>query len=127
MFGPTVGTEAAADALLYGWEHWGRVSVMENPAGYLFTVAKGRVRRERSRRFVLLDPVDEQRSPWVEPGLPSALERLSPMQRTVVMLVHSFGWSLREAAGVLGVAKGTVQAHERRAMTRLRRDLGVER
>jgi DNA-directed RNA polymerase specialized sigma24 family protein len=127
MFGSLVGTEAAADALSYGWEHWDRVSEMENPGGYLFAVAKGRVRRERGRRLVLLDRVDAQRSPWVEPGLPGALERLSPKQRTVVMLVHCFGWSLAEVAGVLGVAKGTVQAHERRAMSRLRRELGVDR
>jgi RNA polymerase sigma factor (sigma-70 family) len=127
MFGPLVGSEAAADALSYGWEHWDRVSGMDNPAGYLFKVANSRIRRERGRRFVLLDRVDAQRSPWVEPGLPAALERLSSKQRTVVMLVHCFGWSLGEVAGVLGVAKGTVQAHERRAMSRLRRELGVER
>lgn len=126
LFGPLVGTEAAADALSYGWEHWDRVSGMENPAGYLFAVAKSRVRRERGRRFVLLDRVDVQRSPWVEPGLPDALESLSPKQRTVVMLVHCFGWSLGEVAGMLGVSKGTVQSHERRAMSRLRRELGVE-
>lgn len=126
LFGPLAGTEAAADALSYGWEHWDRVSGMDNPAGYLFAVAKGRVRRERGRRFVLLDRVDPQGAPWVEPGLPDALERLSPKQRTVVMLVHSFGWSLSEVAGVLGVSKGTVQAHEHRGMSRLRKELGVE-
>ena len=126
LFGPLVGAEAAADALSYGWEHWDRVSGMENPAGYLFVVAKRRVRRERGRRFAVLDRVDVQRSPWVEPGLPAALERLSPKQRTVVMLVHCFGWSLSEVADVLGVSKGTVQAHEQRAMRRLRRELGVE-
>ena len=126
LFGPMVGLEAAADALSYGWEHWDRVSEMDNPAGYLFAVGKDRVRRERGRRFVLLEPVDVQRSPWIEPGLPAALERLSSKQRTVVMLVHGFGWSLAEVAGVLGVSKGTVQAHERRALGRLRRELGVE-
>ncbi len=126
MFGPVVGSDAAADALSYGWEHWERVSAMENAPGYLFTVAKGRVRRERGGRFVVLDRVEAQRSPWVEPGLPAALERLSSKQRTVVMLVHCFGWSLGEVAEVLGISKGTVQSHERRAMSRLRRELGVE-
>ncbi len=125
-FGREAGSEAASDALSYAWEHWDRVSRMDNPAGYLFAVARGRVRRERGRRFVRLEQVDERRTPWVEPGLPAALERLSPKQRTVVMLVHSFGWTMGEVAEVLGVAKGTIQSHERRAMSRLRKELGVE-
>lgn len=127
LFGPLVGGEAAADVLAYAWEHWDRVSGMDNAAGYLFVVARRRVRRERGRRPAPLDRVDVQRSPWVEPGLPGALQQLSSKQRTVVMLVHCFGWSLAEVAEVLGVSKGTVQAHERRAMSRLRRTLGVER
>jgi DNA-directed RNA polymerase specialized sigma24 family protein len=126
VFGPTVGAEAAADALSFGWEHWDRVREMTNPVGYLYAVARGRVRRSRGRRFVLLDPVDPQRVPWVEPGLPAALERLSERQRAVVMLIHCFQWSFKEVAEMMGVSKGTVQLHERRAMKRLRRDLGVD-
>ena len=33
-FGSEVDKEAAADALAYGWEHWERVSAMENPVGW---------------------------------------------------------------------------------------------
>ena len=44
-YGSEVGKEAAADALAYGWEHWQRVSAMENPVGYLFTVGRDRGRR----------------------------------------------------------------------------------
>jgi hypothetical protein len=32
-FGVERGKDAAAESLAYGWEHWGRVSVMENPVG----------------------------------------------------------------------------------------------
>ena len=41
---PSVGldaaTEATAEALAYGWEHWDRLRQMDNPAGYLYRVAK---------------------------------------------------------------------------------------
>jgi hypothetical protein len=63
-----VGAEAAADALSYGREHWDRVRDMTNPVGYLYAMARGRVRHSRGQQFVLLDPVDPQRAPWVEPG-----------------------------------------------------------
>jgi DNA-directed RNA polymerase specialized sigma24 family protein len=42
------------------------------------------------------------------------------------MLLHSFEWTLGEVSEVLGMARGTVQVHERRGMARLRKDLGVE-
>jgi DNA-directed RNA polymerase specialized sigma24 family protein len=42
------------------------------------------------------------------------------------MLIHCFQWSFQEVADMMGVSKGTVQLHERRAMRRLRRDLGVD-
>jgi RNA polymerase sigma factor (sigma-70 family) len=62
----------------------------------------------------------------VEPGLPRALQRLSRRQRTAVVLIHGFQWTHAEVAGLLGVARGTVERHEQRALQRLRRDLGVE-
>ena len=37
-FGPELGAEATADALLYAWQHWERVRGLKNPAGYLYRV-----------------------------------------------------------------------------------------
>lgn len=125
MFGARVGRDAAADALAFGWEHWDRVHSMENPIGYLFVVARDRTRKDRSSSRVVLAPVDTVRTPWVEPGLPNALAGLSARQRTVVMLLHCFDWSMFEVAEMLGVSKGTVQSYDKRAMARLRRKLGV--
>lgn len=65
MFGPLLGREAAEEVLAYGWEHWDRVRVMDKPVGYLFVVARDRVKKEKRRLVVLLDPVDSQRSPLV--------------------------------------------------------------
>ena len=41
-FGGEVGRDAAADALEYAWKHWDRVSAMENPVGYLYTMMNAR-------------------------------------------------------------------------------------
>lgn len=124
-FGSDVGREATAEALAYGWEHWDRVSEMDNPAGYLYVVGRDRARRARGRRRPRLIPVDTQRLPWIEPDLPQALARLSEQQRTVIMLLHCFQWSMSEVAELLDVSKSTVQSHSERGMARLRRKLGV--
>ena len=57
--------------------------------------------------------------------MPAALANLPERQRVVVMLLHSFEWTMSEVAELLGVSKSTVQNHAERAMARLRRKLGV--
>ncbi len=122
-YGSEVGVEAAADALAYGWQHWEKVRDMDNPVGYLYRVGRSRARRFR-RRPLMLPPIHPNPLPWVEPGLPVALTRLSERQRVSVVLLHCLDWSYREVAELLGVSLGTVQSHERRGLERLRVDLG---
>ena len=124
--GIEIGREAAAEAMAYAWEHWGRVSQMLNPAAYLFVVGRNRGRRMLGRRVVHLPEVYNEDSPWVEPGLPAALVSLSEAQRTVVMLLHGYDWTMDEVAEVLGVSKSTVQTHAERGMKKLRRKLKAE-
>jgi RNA polymerase sigma-70 factor (ECF subfamily) len=124
-YGPEVGSEATAEALAYGWEHWGRLQEMENPAGYLYRVGQSRSRRFL-RRHPKLPPPRPQSEPLVEPGLPGAVAGLSRAQRTCVLLVHGYGWSTRETADVLGLAPSTVQRNSERAIRSLRDQLGVE-
>ena len=81
------GAEATAEALAYGWENWDRLRHMDNPAGYLYRVARTKARSLGSSMPVLPE-VSAARLPHVEPGLPKALQRLSEKQRTVVWLVH---------------------------------------
>ena len=126
-FGFDTAQDATAEAIAFAWENWDRISASPNPVGYLFGVGRNKARgtmRRKNRPF--LPPVDASSIPWVEPGLPRALSQLSERQREVVMLLHCFQWSLGEVAEVLGMAKGTVQIHDRRALAKLRRDLGVE-
>ena len=123
-YGPEVGAEATSDALAYAWEHWAKVSTMDNPTGYLYRVGQSKARRYR-RRPKRLPEVEAVAHPWVEPGLPAALEKLSERQRQAILLCHGYGWTLTEAAEVLGVGASTVQRHIDRGMEKLRTRLGV--
>lgn len=122
MYGPERGREAAAEALAYAWEHWERIRSMERPVGYLFRVGQTRTRH---KRFPPAFEVSSDHLPWVEPGLPEALGRLSPRQRTAVVLVHAYDWTHAEAAEVLRVRTPTVKKHVQRGLAKLRRSLGV--
>ncbi len=123
--GPEAGREAAADALAYAWEHWDRISKMNNPAGYLYRVGCSAAKRYRGHS-VGLPELNDTDQPWVEPGLDGALQRLSSKQRTAVVLMHSFGWTHAEVADLLGVTVSTVQKHAKRGLTKLREALEVK-
>lgn len=122
--GTSAGREAAADALSYGWEHWDRVREMANPIGYLYVVGRDRARRRQPKRAAM-QPVDRGRLPWVEPDLPDALATLPEQQRTVVMLLHCYQWTMTEVARLLDVSKSTVQTHAERGISRLRDEMKV--
>jgi DNA-directed RNA polymerase specialized sigma24 family protein len=122
-YGTERGREAAAEALAYGWEHWSELRAMKNPTGYLYRVGQSRTRTRKSR--VMFAPDTRSSDPLVEPGLAAALAQLSDRQRIAVVLVHGFGWQLREVADVTGIAVTTVQNHVERGMARLRAALEV--
>ena len=121
--GLDAATEATAEALAYGWENWDRLRHMDNPAGYLYRVARTKARSLGSSMPVLPE-VSVTRIPHVEPGLPNALQRLSEKQRTVVWLVHGLEWRQKEVADLLGVSEDTVRTHLTRGMEKLRRTIG---
>ena len=124
--GSEPGREAAAEALAYAWEHWDRIRKMGNPAGYLYVVGRDKGRRAEWRRHrIVLMPVDAERTPWVEPGLPAALAGLPEQQRVVVTLLHCFQWTMSEAAELLDVSKSTVQSYAERGLSKLRSRMGV--
>jgi len=122
--GPDVAADAVADALTYAWQHWERVRVMDNPAGYLYTM----IRRDamRVRAMPALPVPLPAELPNFEPGLINALHDLSEMQRQVVYLVEGFGWGLTDTARILDISVSTVRNHLARGMARLRERLEVE-
>jgi RNA polymerase sigma-70 factor (ECF subfamily) len=71
------------------------------------------------------EPVDEH--PSGDPGLrrriATALERLTAAQREAFVLVHLEGFSISEAAAILGKAPGTMKSHLHRALESLRSEL----
>jgi RNA polymerase sigma-70 factor (ECF subfamily) len=121
-YGQERGREAAADALAYAWRHWSRVRRMANPVGYLYRVGQSAGRPRKTRHLVSRpDTVDV----WVEPGLSQALGQLTERQRVATVLVHGFGWTLREVAELTGVSVTTVQNHLERGLASLRSALEV--
>ena len=123
-FGQDLGQEAMSEALAYGWEHWERVRKLENPVGYLYKVGRN-LSRDRRPGLVVFVEVPYDRTPDIEPALPRALADLSARQRSAVVLVHCFQWTLSEVAGVMGISKTAVQNHLERGMASLKRQIGV--
>lgn len=121
-YGAERGREAAAEALAYGFEHWTRLRSMANPVGYLYRVGQSRSRPRKAR--VVFDSAPHG-DPLVEPALAGALADLTERQRTAVVLVHGFGWQLREVAEVTGLRVTSVQNHLERGLARLRDALEV--
>ena len=123
--GSPKGLEATAIALEYAWEHWDRMTNVENPAGYLYRLAVRRAWRMRSPAVPLTWEVPSEDRVRAEPKLAPALGKLSRRQRTVVVLIDGFEWTHQEVADLLGVGRSTVQQHHERALGRLRDELGV--
>jgi DNA-directed RNA polymerase specialized sigma24 family protein len=121
-YGLEEGRDAAAEALAYAWEHWDRLQDIANLPGYLYRVAQSRSRRRRQP--VLFDTAGGPDYQF-EPGLPGALAALSQRQRLAVVLVHGYGYTLREAGELTGLRPATLRNHLARGLSRLRTTLGV--
>jgi RNA polymerase sigma-70 factor (ECF subfamily) len=123
-YGPEVGSEVMGDVSMYAWEQWKKVSQMENPSGWLYRVGQSRSRRY-FRKPLRLPPPRREGNPVVEPALPRFLKSLPDRQRVAVLLTQAFGYTVREAAEIIGVSASTVQQNSDRGLTRLRAQMGV--
>jgi RNA polymerase sigma factor (sigma-70 family) len=123
-FGSEVGREATRDALAYAWEHWGRVSGMDNPVGYLFRVGQSRSRSYRRGRLWFPE-VPTDHLPDIDPRLPAAIRQLSHMQRAAVVLRYVEELPERAVAEALGISRATARKHAERGLAKLRKGLGV--
>ena len=124
IYGPDVGADVTADALIWGWEHWDRLRNMDNPTGYLYRVGRSKARAYR-RRQGLFPQSSADHMPAVEPALPIGLAQLSKQQRASVVLMHALGCTEREAAELLGLSRSTVRVHAQRGLAKLREVMGV--
>ena len=125
-YGPREGREATVDALSWAWEHWDRLGPIGNKVGYLFRVGQSATRRYSSRAIPVATSVSEGLLLVdIDPGLLPALSHLSEQQRTVVVLIHAFGWSQTEVARLLEITVSTAREHLSRALGHLRDELVV--
>lgn len=111
------GREATAGALAWAWEHWERLQGVENRLSYLYRVGQSTIRRRKIPVLFTRTPYSE---PWFEPTLAPALAALTERQRTAVVLIHGFDWTMREVAELTGTRISTVQSHLERGMNNLR-------
>ena len=122
--GASAAPDALADAWAYAWQHWPRISVMANPAGYVYRTA---VSRGRDRRLRPEFPSPEVvRLPEIDPRLPAALTALSERQRVTVFLVVACDWTHGQVAEWLDLSESTVRNHLVRGLDRLRALLEVD-
>jgi len=73
------------------------------------------------------DAPDPRPAPRGDPALrgriETAMDQLSPKQRSVFTLVHLEGFTVEETAEIVGCATGTAKSHLHRALTSLRTEL----
>ena len=124
-FGFEAGRDAAAEALGYAWRNWPKVSIMDNPPGYLYRIAERSAMRSRRRRRDVFALQNQSEGALFEPALAPALSRLSLRQRQAVVLVAAYGLTHAEAAALLGVAPSSIQNHVERGMAKLKHSLGA--
>jgi RNA polymerase sigma-70 factor (ECF subfamily) len=108
--------ELMQDAFLKLWERWDRIDEIDDPAAYLFRTAlngfRARTRRARvaARRIA---PVVHPRDPFDDVDLREdvrrMLRRLSPRQRTAIVLTEILGYSSEQAAQIMHIRPPTVR------------------
>lgn len=125
--------ELTQDAFVRVLERWDRVSVMEDPHGYLYRTAMNTF-RSRFRRALLTTrrtlgvtgPDDAMAAVDERDAAVRALATLSPRQRAAVVLTDLLGYRSEEAARMLGIRASTVRMHTSRAHAALKETMRHE-
>lgn len=125
--------DLAQDALMRAEADWSRVRELDKPGAWVRRVALNQAKNERrrlhrqDRALARLDRegpvVGTERS---DAYLWALVRRLSPSQRTAIVLHYVDDLPLAEIAVVLGCSVGTVKTHLQRGRHRLARSLGEE-
>jgi RNA polymerase sigma-70 factor (ECF subfamily) len=125
--------ELTQDAFVRVLERWDRVSVMDDPRGYLYRTAmntfRSRYRRAlltARRTFRVTDSDDAIAAVDERDAAVRALSALSPRQRAAVVLTDLLGYPSEEAARMLGIRASTVRMHTSRAHAALKETMSHE-
>jgi RNA polymerase sigma factor (sigma-70 family) len=115
------------DAFVRVFERWDRVSLMDDPRGYLYRTAMNAFRSRYRRTLLVLRrstgvlPVDDGFAEVeAHDATIRALATLSPRQRAAVVLTDLLGFRSDEAAAMLGIRASTVRMHASRAHAALK-------
>lgn len=115
------------------WERRADLKAMENPQGFLFTIARNKIISElRKKNPDVLDLLEQVQSDaamsadrrfeyaQIYEFVQSAVENLPPQQKKVFMLAKREGLSYDEIALKLGISRETVKVHMVKALSYLR-------
>lgn len=122
LLGFTGDPEVASDAMAEAFaQALGRLEAIRTPVPWVwraaFRIAAGEM-KQRGQRSTMEEEAYEMPDPARE--LIEALRVLSPKQRGAVVLHHYAGYSVREAAAILGSTASAVKVHLHRGRRRLR-------
>jgi RNA polymerase sigma-70 factor (ECF subfamily) len=119
--------EIGQEAFARMWEHWPRVSAMDEPTGYLYRVAMNVFRSQyrralvAARRLTAASPArDELEAVEDRDEVARVLSKLIPQQRAAIVLTGMLGFSSDEAGAMLGMKGSTVRVLTTRARAELR-------
>ena len=117
------GSDAAADAVAWAWEHRDELASMTNPLGYLYRVGQSSLRRGYRIDRLRVDLLPEHLPTTlldVDHALFDALGRLTADRRVAVVMVHMYRFTYREVAELVDATESAVTNHVHRGMKRLR-------
>ncbi len=122
--------ELMQDAFVAVWERWDRVSLMDEPTGYLYRTAMNRFRsrlrrasRAARRAIGSVEGGDAFAAADERDALARALALLPERQRSAIVLTELLGYGSAEAGRILGVKDVTVRSLASQARVTLRTHL----
>lgn len=127
---PAAADDLVQDAVVKAWSNFDKFDPSSNLRAWLFTILRNTFYSDlRKRRREVPDPDGLHAArlstrPAHDGRLAfndfrTAFDQLSPEHREVLILVGASGFSCEEAAGMMGVAVGTVKSRASRARARL--------
>ena len=126
--------EAVQETMVLAWRSWAKVLDPDNPGAWLAKICVRHCLRQRPallRRRGSMS-TDDASAPEIAAApltgrmldLDRAYGKLSSRQRAIVVLTYHHGYTVVEAAGLMGCAAGTARSHLARALATLRKELG---
>jgi RNA polymerase sigma-70 factor, ECF subfamily len=122
--------DLSQEAFLKLWERWDSIETIHDPTAYLFRIALNgfRMRRRRAgmaiRRVLPLEEPDRFAEVEARADVRRLLLRLTPRQRTALLLVDLLGYPSEQAARILRIRPSTVRNLASQGRKALRRTEG---